>query len=217
VRAGWLGIVLAAAMILGCSRETESDDGTFGAAPGQEGGSGTDGSTGQAGGGGGAGRTEAGGEGGEPDGGSGGAVTGGEGGAAGGASGEGGSAGQGGDAGDSSIPGDAGIPDGEVPDGEVPDGEVPDGTAGEGGASEDCGEIGLTCTEGSCGSGFLCELGVCVPSDRRGCGGFAGWTCDDAPYTECLYFDGSDYGVCLTVAELVCACEVARSAFNCST
>jgi hypothetical protein len=45
MRAGWLGIVLAAAMALACSRVTESDTGTGGAAD-QSGGSGTGGAVG---------------------------------------------------------------------------------------------------------------------------------------------------------------------------
>jgi Raf kinase inhibitor-like YbhB/YbcL family protein len=52
MRAGWLGIVVAASLAFGCSRETESDDSAGPPAPGQDGGSGTVGSAGQAGGGG---------------------------------------------------------------------------------------------------------------------------------------------------------------------
>jgi hypothetical protein len=100
MRDRWIGIVLAAAMVGGCSRVTESDNGTGGAAAG----SGTGGAAGAAGEGGNAGSAgRAGSGGGKPSGGSGGSSgssgTSGAGGTAGGASGEGGASGQGGSAG----------------------------------------------------------------------------------------------------------------------
>lgn len=205
--ARWLGIPVLALTTFACSSASDEAGGVAGMAPSRN--SGTAGGAGVAS------------EGGQPSStlsgasGTSGEATGGA--ATGGASDSGGASGEATGGAGTGGASDAGIGEngGSSGDAAILDGGVADVAVGDGAAQDACGEVGLSCAEGGCGSGFRCDLGVCVPSERGGCGGAAGWTCDDAPYTECLYHSGSDYGSCLTVVELACACEVARSSFAC--
>ena len=60
--------------------------------------------------------------------------------------------------------------------------------------------------DGMCPSPYECDIGRCRPQGRPLCGGFAGATCDEPPYTACLYNDMADFGSCLTPAEVACIC-----------
>lgn len=60
--------------------------------------------------------------------------------------------------------------------------------------------------DGMCPSPYECDVGRCRPQGRPLCGGFAGATCDEPPYTACLYNEHADFGSCLTPAEVTCIC-----------
>jgi hypothetical protein len=75
------------------------------------------------------------------------------------------------------------------------------GSTADGGA---CSELGTACTA-TCGAGFQCLGGACVPDGRPTCGGFANAMCPQE-FSVCLYCSGCDYGPCLTEAERACVC-----------
>lgn len=76
--------------------------------------------------------------------------------------------------------------------------------------------FGSPCTA-RCPSGYECVDGACLPGSMRpGCGGFAGAMCTTRAFPNCLYFDSSDYGPCLSEEELTCACEAFSDRFDCS-
>jgi len=81
--------------------------------------------------------------------------------------------------------------------------------------ARDCGSLGTACTgDESCGAGLACPVNVCVPA-RRGCGGFAGWICEDTSHA-CFYHNGSDFGACLSSEEQACICstDAGRDTFS---
>jgi hypothetical protein len=66
-----------------------------------------------------------------------------------------------------------------------------------------------------CTSGFMCDLGRCVPQGRATCGGFAMTTCHEAPYTVCLFESGhGDVGTCFSPEERDCLCDVASDQWS---
>ncbi|AKF03616.1 hypothetical protein [Sandaracinus amylolyticus] len=72
--------------------------------------------------------------------------------------------------------------------------------------------LGSSCEGSSACDGELeCQNGRCVVA-RAGCGGFAGAPCDGE--LECVYFESTDFGVCVTTAERGCLCERAPSSFS---
>ncbi len=77
--------------------------------------------------------------------------------------------------------------------------------------------LGAPCDDRTpCDVGFECQVGRCGPQGRPLCGGFAGATCDTAPYPVCLYYTSADFGPCLTRAERDCLCVRAPESFVCS-
>lgn len=125
---------------------------------------------------------------------------------------------------DAALPHDAAVPvDAAVPE----DSAAPtDATSTDAGTRADAAmpptcsdDLGAPCeTTDECASGLECQIGRCAPQDRDVCGGFAGWTCPrtaGSPYTECLYYDGADFGPCFTPAEAACLCARPDPGFAC--
>src|SRR5690606_23921562 len=57
--------------------------------------------------------------------------------------------------------------------------------------------------------GFQCAMNLCMPDGREECGGFAGSTCPGHPDSAeaiCLFYTGTDFGLCVTTAERDCLC-----------
>jgi hypothetical protein len=109
------------------------------------------------------------------------------------------------------IPLDAGM----IPlDAALPDvGEAPDAS---------CGNVGRACSASTpCGPDLECNFtagpgGVCLPSGRPMCGGFANAQCpSSAP--RCMIFNNADFGPCLTDLEQGCVCtsSAGSSRFAC--
>lgn len=100
-------------------------------------------------------------------------------------------------------------------------GRLPDaGMRPDAGPPPLCDErFGAFCEDtGTCPAGFECDIGRCGPQARPECGGFAGWTCPrtpGSPFTECLYYTGADFGVCVTPAERDCLCRTAPENVAC--
>lgn len=74
-----------------------------------------------------------------------------------------------------------------------------------------CGTIGQLCANPSqCSAGESCYIGgsggVCC-TERDGCGGFAGATCNDPAAPICLYLESADYGMCVNAFEKECICS----------
>ena len=74
-------------------------------------------------------------------------------------------------------------------------------------------DLGMAC-DAICPAGLQCSGGFCTPQGREQCGGFAGAPCTDATYSQCLYFAGADFGVCVSSSEEECLCMRASAAFS---
>jgi len=113
---------------------------------------------------------------------------------------------------DSGISADGGIGDtGPAMDTGVP----PDsGTMTDAGPPS-CGSYGTVCTSSaSCDSGLVCMEGYCMPNVDI-CGGTTRPMCP-AGVQECFHITGTDFGGCVTPAEIACVCASgAASRFVC--
>ena len=188
----WVAVV----MTMGCGSDAQEERGSGGSAgaTNRGGSAGSGGSSGSAGVGGTSGSTSGGGTGGTSNGGSG--ASGGGGASSGGSSNAGGAAGSSGSAGEGGEGNSGGS----------------GGSAGEGGGTG-CGELGEECS-GVCSGGFECLEGVCIPSGRPICGGFAGAECPEGT-PLCMYCASCDYGPCFRTDERACLCRTgaARAGF----
>lgn len=75
--------------------------------------------------------------------------------------------------------------------------------------------FGSACRD-ACAGGYECVDGVCLPGRSRAiCGGFAGAMCTTRAFPNCLYYESSDYGPCLSEEERACACAELGDRFDC--
>jgi hypothetical protein len=85
-----------------------------------------------------------------------------------------------------------------------------------------CGNVGKGCALTSeCGSGEECNMdsppgGICLPSPRPSCGGFANAMCPSST-PRCMIFRTADFGPCLTDYEVGCVCtsSAGSARFSC--